>query len=163
MFDHRYKKQVIWFLLLLLVLIGLIGIDAWIMPQKTRVEELYGYREITIRSNHEGARFYTVQGTSFSLGEAFIWEPEVTISSSYLFGTITEVKSRKKDYTPYLISGFHGINAVLCSILTFSTIISLFFLWKNETLTQNQYWNIILFQGLMLFLICAMWFHYSFM
>lgn len=163
MFDRKYKKYVIWFLLTLLTLIGLIGIDAWIIPQKTKVEELYGYRAITIRSNHEGYRFYTVQGTSFSLGEAFIREPEVTISSSRLFGTITAVKSRKRDYTSYLISGFYGINAVLCSVLTFSTIISLLFLWKDENLTQNQYWNIVLFQALLLFLICAMWFHYSFM
>ena len=158
---EKYKKITDLILKIIILLICLFFVDIWILPQK-KVDDVivsYSERTISIRgkfstkssSRHFSYIFYTQKKNKFSTENTFVDENEITIGQSYIFRNVTSVKSKKQDYSNKLTSDLNGICFYLIIVIFISAVISLLNLRFNKNLSENGFYNIILFNSLMLF------------
>lgn len=159
--KEKYTRVTINILLCIPIALAVFFIDQWLLPQNTINDELVAYSRIYIskgssqysnKSSKEfvGYKFYTQKGLEFSTDKAYIEEYEVIIKHSYIFKSITTVKSQTKDYSDKIISGLHGACLYFTIFLEIVAIISLLLLKYNDQLSENGFYNIILFNSFLL-------------
>ncbi|MCP1996476.1 hypothetical protein [Flavobacterium sp. HSC-61S13] len=167
---EKYKNTVIYLLIGVGVIISILLLDRWILPQKTIEDTLIGYRVLTsTRSTQFGTskvyiadRYYTALGNDFTIDiDRPIKDTEITITQSMLFKNINTLKNQSHDYTNKLTSGFNGVFLLFTHIIACSILISLGLLMSNRKLSKNQFQNIILFNGFMIFITLYLWALYN--
>jgi hypothetical protein len=162
--KEKYTKITIKILFCIPVLVSLFLVDQWILPQKEMNDEIIAYSKIFMSTGHNkystqsesrrefvGNKFYTEKGLEFSIHKSFIEEREVTIGRSYIFQSITSVKSTTKDYSDILMSSLHGVCMYFTVGVTITAIISILMLRFNEKLSENGFMNIILINSFLAF------------
>lgn len=154
---QKYKKITTQILYIALLLLTFLFADSWLLPQKTIKDEIEYYSPIysTHRSKYSASEsktligyvFLTKNKHKFSTQETFIKENDIVIEQSYLLKNITSVKTKTKDYSEKLMSGFSGLNLYLAVGLLISIVISLLSLKFDKNLTENGFQNIIIFNS----------------
>lgn len=156
-FVTNNKKTVINVLYLITFLISIAFIDYYLLPKTVTNDVIthYAVRKMSGK-NHTGKQnisyqFLTQNGLHFATQKKFIEENNVEIKHSLLFNTITNVKSKHEDYSDYVTTGFNGIIFYCYAILLFSIAISLKILLFKKAVSENTFYNIICFNGFLLF------------
>ena len=108
-----------------------------------------------------GYKYFTKKGLEFSIKKEFVEENDVNIKSSYIFKTVTSVKSSKRDYSDKLMSGMTGLTMFLYQGLTISSIISLLALIFYKKLSKNGFQNIIIMNSFLALIIIYFYFVYN--
>jgi hypothetical protein len=144
------------------LLVGIFFIDTWILPQKKTSDIIVAYsiKKVTHRgkfsaSSSESMRcykFYTEKENEFST-EVFLDEIEITLETSYIFKIVTSVKSKTDDYSNKLVSGLNGLILWLVIGLIISVTISLLLLKFYDNLSENAFYNIILLNSFLAFIL----------
>ncbi len=166
----KYRKTTIYLLLGIAVIIGVLLVDRLVLPAKIIEDKIVRYRVLTsTRSTpygtaevYIGDRYYTELGYEFTLDiDRPILDPKITLTQSMLFKNLNTVENKKHDYSDRLSSGFNGICLLFTHIIAFSTVISLILLIRNQNLSKNQFQNILLFNGFMIFITLYLWAIYN--
>lgn len=166
----KYKNIAIYLLMGITVFSTTILLDRWILPQKTIEDKLINHRVLTITRSTQfgtakvyiGDRYYTALGYQFTLEtDRPIRETEIIITRSLLFKNINTLKDKRHDYTNRLTSGLNGVFLLFTHIITCSTALSLVLLIRNRNLSKNQFQNIILFNGFIIFITSYLWVIYN--
>jgi hypothetical protein len=160
-FKSKYKKPTIYALVLVLLSIAVFFTDYYLLPQKKTEDRIVSISKIEVVNNSKynsnkifvAYGFFTEKEFEFSLGKSMIEEPEITIYSTPLFHNITKVKTKTKDFSDELVSDFNGANFYFIIVLVISSIISLLCLYYYKGLSDNGFFNIVLFNSLMIFYI----------
>jgi hypothetical protein len=159
---EKYRKITFKILMFIPLLSSVFFLDTWILPQKKTNDFIVSYslRKISHKGKYSSSssesmrcyKFYTEKENEFST-EVFIAENEVTIGTSYIFKIVTSVKSQTKDYTKKIVSGLNGLNLWLTIGLLISTICSLLFLQFDKKLSENGFYNILLLNSFIAFIL----------
>ena len=165
--GEKYRRITFKILLIIPLLASLFFADIFILPQKHIEDNIVSYSERTISSKGRFSSnrskliscytFYTEKDYVFSTEKRFVDENEVIIEYSYIFKIVTSVKSKTEDYSNKLISGLSGLNLLLTICLLISTIISLLILRFKTNLSENLFYNIILLNSWLLFILLYFW------
>lgn len=158
---NKYRKAVFIGLMLVAYAVGLLFVDAWVLPIKTiddRVAYLQNIRTGKDRYTILGTRFFTEKGYVFSLEKNNLKSEEVSLGQTMVFKNITSVKGPDKDYTASLISDLSGITLILSILLGFSSLLGVILLERKRNLSENAFLNIILLNGLLLICFIYMYF-----
>jgi hypothetical protein len=167
--NEKNRKITIKILLFVPTLLLLFYLDYIVFPQKETDEKLIAYHEIYLKNGNKynsskefvGYKFFTEKGLEFSIKKEFIEENDVKLKSSYIFKTVTSVKSSKKDYSDQLMSGMTGLTMFLYKGLTISSIISILLLIFYKKLSLNGFQNIIIMNSFLAILIIYFYFVYN--
>ncbi|OMQ10988.1 hypothetical protein [[Flexibacter] sp. ATCC 35103] len=160
-FIIRNKKFVINSLLVLTFLISLLFMDFYLLPKTKTKDILISYSTNRARKSRQGKdkeivsyNYYTKKGHSFSTKNFLIEENEIEIEYSFLLKIVSEVKSKDEDYSKYLVNGLNpnGIHIYSCTVLLLSIAISLKILMLKKGCSENTFYNIICFNGFILFI-----------
>lgn len=159
---QKYRKITTQILAIVLLLIGLLFADSYVLPQKTIVDKIEYYSTIykTSRNKYNGNetnfflgyRYLTQKGYKFSTQKIYIEENNVTLKQSYITKNITSVKTKTSDYSKKLMSGLNGAVLYITIGLVISLIISLALLMFDKNLTENGFLNIIIFNSFWTFI-----------
>lgn len=152
--KEKYQKITFIILACIPLSISLFLLDQLVLPQKQISDKLISYRKIAIhtKGNVEfvGNRFLTEKGYEFSVKKTFIDENNVVIERSYIFQSVTSVKSNFKDYSNNLLSALNGACLYFTLGLLAIAIISLALLKFDKKLSENGFQNIILINSFLL-------------
>jgi hypothetical protein len=167
--NEKHKKITIRVLLVIPILLLLFYLDQSIFPQRESTEKLIEYHEIFLKNGYKynsskelvGYKYFTKKGLEFSIKKEFVEENDVNIKSSYIFKTVTSVKSSKRDYSDKLMSGMTGLTMFLYQGLTISSIISLLALIFYKKLSKNGFQNIIIMNSFLALIIIYFYFVYN--
>lgn len=157
----KYRKTAFIGLMLVAYAVGLLFVDAWILPTKNvddRVVYLQNIRTGKDRTTILGTRFFTEKGYVFSLEKNNIKSEEVSLGQTRVFKNITSVKGPNKDYTASLISDLSGITLLLSVLLGVYSFLGVILLERKRNLTENAFLNIVLLNGLLLICFIYMYF-----
>lgn len=170
---EKYGKITIIIIICIPAIVSLFFIDKYILPQKKIHDKIIAYNIISVRSGSKysnrynspkiylGTKFFTEKGYEFSLEKAFVEENKVTIEESYIFRSITSVKSPIKDYSNKLTSGLNGGCLYFIIGLTLTSIISLLTLRFKRNLSENGFQNIILINSFLTIIALYLFFIYN--
>ncbi|GEL12015.1 hypothetical protein FGL01_27540 [Flavobacterium glycines] len=152
--KEKYSNITFKILILIPIASILFAVDLFILPQKQINDQITEYSEIIVShrgkfSTHTskellGYKYYTQKGYEFAVSKTFIKENGITLSISYIFQNISNVKTINKEYSEELMSGLNGACFYIAIGLLITSIISLFLLKFNSTLSENGFQNIIL-------------------
>ncbi|MBC5841577.1 hypothetical protein H8R23_09170 [Flavobacterium sp. F-380] len=169
--KEKYSRITFKLLLLIPPLFILFVADQFILPQKQINDRIKEYKKIVVnkrgkfstRSSQEliGYRYHTHKGYEFATAKTYIEENEIIISESYLFQSISSVKTMTKDYSKELMSGSNGACFYIAIGLFACSIISLLNLKFNTTLSENGFQNIILSNVFLLIIFLYLLLFYS--
>ena len=160
---EKYRRITFKILLIIPVLASVFYMDVRIFPRKKVNDTIESYSIKTI--SHRGRfssqssetmrsyKFYTQNGHTFSTEKRLVDEYEVTLELSSIFKIVTSVKSKTKDYSNKLVSGLNGLILWLTNGLLLSTLISLLLLRFKKELSPNAFYNIILWNSFLAFLL----------
>ena len=156
-FIASNKKLVINSLVIITFLISLVFVDFYILP-KTKISDEITYYTIQYGGRRNGGKktimaynFFTKKGHCFPTSNYLIEENDIEIKYTLLFKSVTNVKSKDKDYSDDLAVGFNGILFYCYFVLLFSIAISLKILLSKKSVSENTFYNIICFNSFMLF------------
>lgn len=167
---EKYKSITFKILAIIPLFAFVLFIDLYLLPRKkvndiivSRTENIIKHKGRFSSSSSEIMscyKFLTKQELEFSTENYFIEENEVKIEYSYIFKSVTSVKSLTKDYSDNLISGLKGLILILFISLLVTTLISLLTLKFYKKLSENGFLNIILMNSF-LFLILLYFWHFQ--
>jgi uncharacterized protein YacL len=159
---QKYRKITTQILAIVLLLIGLLFADSYVLPQKTIEDKIESYSSIYITHHNKysasetktflGYLYFTQKGYTFSTQKIYIEENNVTLKQSYITKNITSVKTKTSDYSKKLMSGLNGAILYITIGLVISLIISLTLLMFDKNLTENEFLNIIIFNSFWAFI-----------
>lgn len=159
-FVSNNKKKVINVLYLITFIISITFIDYYLLPNTKTEDNLVSYTINRAKKSRHGSEkeivsynYYTKKGNSFSTKNYLLEEDNIEIEYTLLLKTVTKVKSKDTDYTKYLVNGLNpnGIELYCCFIILLSIAISLKILLSKNAVSENTFYNIICFNGFMLF------------
>lgn len=165
---EKYKGIVFNFLATIPIFAVILFSDLLILP-KNKVEDVIVSRfekVISKRGKFSSSsskmlscyKFSTQKGFEFSTEKNSIEEDNVTIEYSFIFKSVTSVKSKNLDYTDKLISGFKGLNLLLFEFLIVASIIGLLILKFKKRISDNEFQNIILMNSFLFLILLYFWF-----
>ena len=135
------------------ILIGFI--DYYLLPVSKTTDLITHYSVQTTGKSKQKVsyHYFTQKGFTFSTAKEYIEDSNIEIKTSLLFKSITEVKSKTKNYTNLLSSSLstNGILFYFCLVLLFSIGISLKILISEKGFSENTFYNIICFNSFMIF------------
>ncbi|WP_289664756.1 hypothetical protein [Flavobacterium panacagri] len=158
-FVTNNKKKVINILYLITFLISITFIDYYLLP-KTSANDTIDYYIENVGKNRNGRsknivsyNYYTKKRNSFSTKNFLVEEDAIEIEYTLLLKSVTAVKSKDADYTKYLINGLNpnGIELYCCFVILISVALSLKILLSKKAVSENTFYNIICFNGFLLF------------
>lgn len=157
----RYIKLTINLLWLFPIIPCLLYVDVWLLPKQISVDSFdqYYIQKIYNKRNAELMRNYrivTKKGFEFTLS-SITEETILIIESSPIFGIITSIKSDKKDYSSYLVSGLVGLNWIFTNLVLLSSILSIAYLKLKKSISENAFYNIILVNIFIAFFYIYFW------
>jgi hypothetical protein len=142
--------------------------DYYVLPS-TKTTDVITHYAVRTTGGKNGSKpekvsfhYYTQKGFTFSTVENDIEENDIELEYSFLFKSVTKVKSNKNDYTNLLCNdlSINGIQFYSCSILLFSIVISLKILLSKKSFSENTFYNIICFNSFMIFVCVYMTYLY---
>jgi hypothetical protein len=152
------KKFVINGLAIITVFISVVFIDFYLLP-KTKTNDAITYYTVQYGGRRNGGKkaimaynFFTKKGHCFPTSNYLIEENDIEIKYTLLFKSVTNVKSKDKDYSENLAIGFNGMLFYCYFVLLFSIAISLKILLSKKSISENAFYNIICFNSFMLFI-----------
>ncbi|CAD0002896.1 hypothetical protein FLACHUCJ7_01111 [Flavobacterium chungangense] len=150
------NKNVIIYLMGAVVFFILLGfIDYYVLPVSKTTDVITHYSVQTTGKSKQKVsyHYFTQKGFTFSTAKEYIEDSNIEIKTSLLFKSITEVKSKTKNYTNLLSSSLsiNGILFYFCLVLLFSIGISLKILISKKGFSENTFYNIICFNSFMIF------------
>lgn len=151
------NKNVIIYLLGVVTFFILIGFtDYYILPVSKTTDLITHYSiQTTGKSKQKVSyHYFTKKGFTFSTAKEYIEDSNIEIETSLLFKSITEVKSKTRNYTSVLSSSLsiNGILFYFCLVLLFSIGISLKILLSKKGFSENTFYNIVCFNSFMIFI-----------
>lgn len=151
------NKNVIIYLLCVVTFFILIGfIDYYLLPVSKTTDLITHYSVQTTGKSKQKVsyHYFTQKGFRFSTAKEYIEDNTIEIKTSLLFKSVTEVKSKTKNYTNLLSSSLstNGILFYFCLVLLFSIGVSLKILISEKGFSENTFYNIICFNSFMLFI-----------
>jgi oligoribonuclease NrnB/cAMP/cGMP phosphodiesterase (DHH superfamily) len=151
------NKNVIIYLLSVVTFFILIGfIDYYVLPVSKTTDLITHYSVQTTGKSKQKVsyHYFTQKGFTFSTAKEYIEESNIEIKTSLFFKSVTEVKSKTKNYTSLLSSGLsiNGIQFYFCLVLLFSIGISLKILLSKKGFSENTFYNIVCFNSFMIFI-----------
>ena len=151
------NKNVIIYLFCVVTLFILIDFaDYYVLPASKITDTITHYSiQSTGKSKQKVSyHYFTQKGFTFSTSKEFIEENNIEIQTSLLFKSITNVKSKTKDYTSLLSSSLsiNGILFYFCLVLLSSIGISLKILVSKKGFSENTFYNIVCFNSFMIFI-----------
>lgn len=158
-FVTNNKKNVIKALTIITILISVAFIDFYLLP-KTKTNDNIDYYIERVGKNRNGRsknvvsyNYYTKKGNSFSTKNFLVEEDNIEIEYTLLLKSVAKVRSKDADYTRYLINGLNpnGIYIYCCFVLLLSITVSLKILLSKKAVSENTFYNIICFNGFILF------------
>lgn len=150
-FKSKYKKPTIYALVLVLLSIAVFFTDYYLLPQKKTEDVIVRYQKITDRYYKLlGYKYSTQEGFNFYISGGFIEEFYVTIEHTSLFKNIKKVITAHQKYSYEFNSDHKSINFYFIIVLAISSIISLLYLYFYKDLSDNGFFNIVLFNSLMI-------------
>jgi len=159
-FFIKNKSVIVFLFILPAFFILLVFFDCYVLPNSKATDKITNYF-VTRAGGKNGStpqkiayHYSTEKGFTFSTGINYIEEDNIEIEYSLLFKSVTKVRSKYNNYSDLLSNGvnIHGIQFYLCCIFLFSTAISLKILLSNKFFSENTFYNMICFNGLILFL-----------
>lgn len=150
-FKSRYKKPTIYALVLVLLSIAVFFTDYYLLPHQKTEDAIVRYQKITDQNyNLLGYKYFTQEGFGFYISGGFIKEYNVTIERTIFFKKIKKVITEKEEYSDGLISDHKRVNFYFIIVLAVSSVISLLYLCFYKDLSDNGFFNIVLFNSLMI-------------
>lgn len=137
------NKNVIIYLMGVVTFFILIGfIDYYVLPVSKTTDLITHYSVQTTGKSKQKAsyHYFTQKGFTFSTAKGYIEDNNIEIGTSLLFKSITEVKSKTRNYTRLLSSSLsiNGILFYFCILLLFSIGISLKILLSKKRLLRKH-------------------------
>lgn len=170
-YIKKYKVLIINLLLVIPLFISIIAIDLWVLPQKKIDDHVKIIQEhhITSRGQYSDKSrkmmgkftYITEKGYTFSTEKRVLGFESVFLERSYLFRTISGVTSEHREISSHLVSGYTGLNLLFLGVLLFTSLLSLALLQFYTKLSENGYYNIILSNLFVLFLLIYFWNFYN--
>ena len=164
---EKYRKIIINILICIPAIVSLFYVDKWILPKEKINDKIILYSTISVNNRRNLSnsyksskiylctKFFTQKGLEFSIEKGFINENQIIIKRSYIFNSITSVKSQSEDYTNKLTSGLNGASLYSTIGLTLTSIISILMLKFNKKMSKNSFLNIILVNSFLI--ICTLY------
>lgn len=157
-FIIKNKSIIIYLFLAVAIIISFFYFDYFVLPT-SKTNDIITHYAVRTSGGKNGSKqkvsyhYYTQKGFTFSTAKDFIEENEIEIEYSLLCKSVTKVESKKKDYTNLLSSdlSINGIQFYFCGVLLFSIAISVKILLSKKGFSENTFYNIICFNGFMLF------------
>jgi len=167
-FISKNRTLVIYALAAVTFFIALSFADFYILPTITTKDTITSYSVRTVRGKNGSKpitvsyHFFTQKGYTFTTEKYYVEDTDITIEYSLLFKNVTKVNATNKDYTKYLVNGLSmkGILFYFYCVLLFSIAISLKILLSGKRFSENTFYNIICFNGFMVFLCLYMFYLY---
>ena len=159
-FIIKNKTTVVYILSIISFFISLGFLDFYVLPalKTTDVITHYAIRTVGGKNGTKPQKlsyhYYTQKGFTFSTEKNYIEENDIELEYSLIFKSVTKIKSKSNDYTSDLSSSLsiNGIQFYFCCVLLLSIAISLKILLSKKGVTENTFYNIICFNGFMVFL-----------
>lgn len=161
----KNRKQITLVVLFVVAIIfNLIVIDRYFLPKETISDNVIGVAEVTqTRSNKfgrstslRGYKYYTEKGFEFLTDKEYISDLTINIEQTLIFKNIVSV-STESDDEKELLTGLGGINGYFYVILALSSTISICFLKFKSEVSDNEFLNVLLFNGFMIFVLFIIW------
>lgn len=151
------NKSAIIYLLCVVTFFILIGfIDYYLLPVSKTTDLITHYSVQTTGKSKQKVsyHYFTQKGFRFSTAKEYIEDNKIEIKTSLLFRSVTEVKSKTKNYTNLLSSSLstNGILFYFCLVLLFSIGVSLKILLSEKGFSENTFYNIICFNSFVIFI-----------
>lgn len=151
------NKNIIIYLLCVVAFFILIGFaDYYVLPASKSTDLITHYSVQTAGKSKQKVsyHYFTQKGFTFSTAKEFIEDNNIEIETSLLFKSITNVKSKTRNYTSLLSSSLsiNGILFYFCLVLLFSIGISLKILLSKKGFSENTFYNIVCFNSFMIFI-----------
>jgi hypothetical protein len=160
------KLKQITFVVLLIVAIpfNIIVIDRYFFPKQIISDNIISAaRVIQTRNSKFGSSkstrgyiYNTDKGFEFLTDKDYISDLKINIEQTIIFKNIVSVCTEEGNKVE-LLTGLGGINGYFYLILAMSTTISICFLKLKPEVSDNEFLNIILFNGFMIFVLLIIW------
>jgi hypothetical protein len=155
-FIIKNKNVIIYVLGVIAFFVLITFTDYYILPTLKTNDVITHYAVQTSGKSKQKVsyHYFTQKGLTFSTAKEFIEENNIVIETSLLFKIVTKVKSETKNYTNTLSSGLsiNGIQFYTSLILLISLGISTKILLSKKGFSENTFYNIICFNGFILFI-----------
>lgn len=155
-FIIKNKKIIVYLLGIISFSILIAFADYYVLPSSKANDVIDQYFVRTSGKSRQKVsyHYFTQKGFTFSTAKEYIEENNIEIETSLLFKSITKVKSKTRDYTNLLSSDLsvNGIQFYTCLILLISIGISIKILLSKKGFSENTFYNIICFNGFMIFI-----------
>lgn len=161
----KNRKQITLVILYIVaILFNAIVIDRYILPsQKISDKIVKEIRVSQTRSSKFGSsttlrgyNYYTEKGFEFLTDKEYFSDLTISIEKTLIFKNIISVSTERGDKKE-LLTGLGGLNACFYLILALSSIISICYLKFKSELSDNEFLNIILFNGFIIFVLTVVW------
>lgn len=165
-FIIKNRSIIVYLLSIVAFFITLNFLDYYVLPT-SKTKDVITYYAVRTSGGKNGTKpqtvsyhYYTEKGFAFSTVKHFIEDNYIEFEYSLLFKSVTKVKSKNEDYTNILSSSLsiNGIQFYFFCVLLFSIGISLKILLSKKVFTENVFYNIICFNGFMVF-VCLYMFY----
>ena len=165
-FIIKNRSIIVYLLSIVALFIAINFLDYYVLPGSKTTDIITHYAVRTsggkngTKTQTVSYHYYTKKGFTFSTVKHFIEESNIEFEYSLLFKSITKIKSKNTDYTNILSSNLsiNGIQFYFFCVLLFSIGISLKTLLSKKVFTENTFYNIICFNGFMVF-VCLYMFY----
>nr|WP_294925194.1 hypothetical protein [uncultured Flavobacterium sp.] len=155
-FIVKNKNVIIYLFGVVTFFILIAFIDYYVLPVSKTTDLITHYSVQTTGKSKEKVsyHYFTQKGFTFSTTKEYIEDSDIEIETSLLFKSITDVKSKTRNYTNLLSSSLsiNGILFYFCLVLLFSIAISLKILLSEKGFSENTFYNIICFNSFMIFI-----------
>ena len=162
---NKNRKQITLVILFIVaILFNAIVIDRYILPSQRISDKIV--KEIRVTQTRStkfgrstslrGYKYYTENGFEFLTDKESISDITITVEKTLIFKNIVSVSTEGGDKKE-LLTGLGGINAYFYLILALSSTISICYLKFKSELSDNEFLNIILFNGFIIFVLTIIW------
>ncbi|MDQ6470470.1 hypothetical protein RB619_07435 [Flavobacterium sp. LHD-80] len=157
-FMIKNKSVIVYLFLIIAFIISVLYFDYFVLPT-SKTNDIITHYAIRTSGGKNGSKqkvsyhYYTQKGFTFSTAKDYIEENDIEIQYSLLFKSVTEVRSKSKDYTNLLSNDLsvNGIQFYFCGVLLLSIAISVKILLSKKGFSENTFYNIVCFNGFMIF------------
>lgn len=162
---NKNRKQIALVVLFVVAIIfNLIVIDRYFLPKETISDNVISIAEIIQTQSTKfgrsttlrGYKYYTEKGCEFLTDKEYISDLTINVEQTLIFKNIVSV-STERDDKKELLTGLGGINGYFYAILALSSTISICFLKFKYEVSDNEFLNVILFNGFMIFILSIIW------
>jgi len=158
-FIIKNRSIVVYFLIAIIGFISIGFLDYYLLTRTKANDTIVYYIERTGKNRNARSKnvisynYYTEKDNTFATKNFLVEEDKIELEYTLLLKSVTNVKSKDADYSKYLVNGLNtnGILLYFCLAFLLSIGISLKILLSKKIFTENVFYNIICFNGFMVF------------